>query len=432
MRWLARRPPRAILIAGWLAFVFGCYPGYLSVDSSLQLYTVRSGAYTDYAPVMSALWNAFEWVFAGPFPMLLLQSGLVLFGLYAIGAQVVRPRAAAVVAVVLVLFPPIFAPLAVIWPDPLMAGAVLGGIGALLQASPRWKATGVLLFVVACSCRPEAVFALVPLALLVVTRGRWWRRAGLALALVVGVSLAARLADRVLVETDMHLWQQQLMVMDTVGTLRRAKLKNIETLERAFAGLPVIVDPPTLKARVTATIDALNWWPLSNGDDRILDPVIDDTESAALTADWRRTIGEHRRAYYGHRKTVAKGLLGLTNVWEPVYDTLGDWDLLADLHHRATSSDWEDNMRAIVRAFATTPLFRPWLYVLLAIAAIVLARRRPIPRALAISALAWELAMFVFAPGTDYRFSHWLVVATCASLAWLVAARVTSTTDAPG
>jgi hypothetical protein len=337
LRWLARRPPRAILIAGWLAFVLGCYPGYLSVDSALQLYTVRSGAYTDYAPVMTALWNACEWVFAGPFPMLLLQSGLALFGLYAIGAQIVRPRAAAVVAVVLVLFPPIFAPLAVIWPDPLMAGAVIGGIGALLQPNPRWQAIGVLLFVVACSCRPEVAFALIPLALLVVTRGPWWRRAGLALALVIGVSAAARLADRVLVERDTHVWQQQLMVMDTVGTLRRAKLKNTETLERAFAGLPVIVDPPTLKARVTSAVDSLNWWPLANGDDRILDPIADDAESAALTADWRHTISAHRRAYYAHRKALAKGLLGLTNVWDPVFDNLGDWDLLAELHHRATS-----------------------------------------------------------------------------------------------
>ncbi len=432
LRWLARRPPRAILIAGWLAFVLGCYPGYLSVDSALQLYSVRSGAYTDYAPVMTALWSGFEWVFAGPFPMLLLQSGLALFGLYAIGAQIVRPRAAAVVAVVLVLFPPIFAPLAVIWPDPLMAGALLGGTGALLQASPRWKAIGLLLFVVACSCRPEVVFALVPLALLAVTRGAWWRRAGLALVLVIGVSAASRIVDRVLVETDTHLWQQQLMVMDTVGTLRRAKVTNAEALERALAGLPVIVDPPTLKARVTSAVDSLNWWPLANGDDRILDPIADDAESAALTADWRRTINAHHRAYYAHRKALAKGLLGLTNVWDPVFDSLGDWDLLAELHHRATSSDWEDNMRAIVHGFAATPLFRPWLYMVLAIAAIVLARRRAIPRALAISGLAWELAMFVFAPGTDYRFSHWLVVATCASLAWLVAARVTSPPDAAG
>jgi hypothetical protein len=337
-----------------------------------------------------------------------------------------------VVAVVLVLFPPIFAPLAVIWPDPLMAGAILGGIGALLQPSPRWKAIGVLLFVVACSCRPEVVFALIPLALLVVTRGAWWRRAGLALALVIGVSAAARIVDRVLVETDTRLWQQQLMVTDIVGTLRRAKLKNTETLEHAFAGLPVIVDPPTLKTRVTSAVDALMWWPLSNGDGRILDPIADDAESTALTADWRQTIGAHRRAYYAHRKAMARGLLGLTNVWDPVFDSLGDWDLLADLHHRATTSDWEDNMRVIVRGFAHTPLFRPWLYMVLAIAAIVLARRRPIPRALAISGLVWELAMFVFAPGTDYRFSHWLVVATCASIAWLVAARVASTTDAAG
>src|SRR5579862_9430353 len=113
---------RTILFAGWIAFVLGCYPGYLTTDSSLQLYTVRSGDFTDYSPMMTALWSALEYVTAGPFPMLALQSGLFLFGLDAILRKLLAPRAAAVTATCVLLFPPVFAVMAVIWPDALMAG----------------------------------------------------------------------------------------------------------------------------------------------------------------------------------------------------------------------------------------------------------------------------------------------------------------------
>jgi hypothetical protein len=94
-RWIASRPPTTYLVAGWIAFTLGAYPGYLSTDSTLQLYTVRSGDYTDYAPLMTAIWSLLEWVVSGPFPMLALQSGLFLFGLAAILRTVLSPRAAA-------------------------------------------------------------------------------------------------------------------------------------------------------------------------------------------------------------------------------------------------------------------------------------------------------------------------------------------------
>src|SRR5260221_10905741 len=119
LRWLAARSPRQIVVAGWIVFVLGSYPGYMSKDSATQLFTVRSGDYTDYSPVMTALWGAFEYVFSGPFPMLLLQSGLFLFGLVAILRAVLSPRAAAVTASCVLLFPPVFSVMAVIWPDAL-------------------------------------------------------------------------------------------------------------------------------------------------------------------------------------------------------------------------------------------------------------------------------------------------------------------------
>ena len=143
MRWIASRRPRTYLFAGWLLFALGCYPGYLASDGILQLYTVRSGEFSDYAPVMTALWSLLEYVLAGPFPMLVVQSGLFLFGSFAILRTFLTPRAAAITAGCVLLFPPVFATFAVIWPEPLMAGALIAATGAVLQPRLFWKRAAI-------------------------------------------------------------------------------------------------------------------------------------------------------------------------------------------------------------------------------------------------------------------------------------------------
>jgi hypothetical protein len=225
-----------------------------------------------------------------------------------------------------------------------------------------------------------------------------------------------------LTERQTYFWQQQLEVMDSVGTIRRAKLRKVDVLEAAFAGMP-FADIQDFKPRLIAANDALNWWSLSNGEKRLFDLVTIEPEARALSADWRAAITKHLRAYLTHRKSMAKALLGLGASFSPVYDSFGDPDLMAPLHHRASTSDWERGWQAFVRVIGKTPLFQPWLYLLLAIAAIVLARRKPLLHALAISGLAYELTLFVLAPLSDYRYSHLLVTLTCTVLAALAVAR---------
>ena len=94
----------------------------------------------------------------------------------------------------------------------------------------------------------------------------------------------------------------------------------------------------------------------------------------------------------------------------------------SDLGFRVkTPADWELGMQKVVRGFAVTPLFRPVIYVVLAILVIVLARRRPLLRNLAIAGLAYELVMFFTAPTADYRYSHFFITAVCVALGALIA-----------
>jgi hypothetical protein len=412
-RWLAARPPRDYLIAGWVVFVLNCYPGYLSFNSSMQLFAVRNGDYTDYAPVMTGIWSLLEWVAAGPFPMLVLQSGLFLFGLYAILRKLLAPRAAALVAAGVLLFPPVFSPLAVIWPDSLMAGALLAATGALLEDRLAWKITGGVLLAIACACKPEIVLAIAPLVFLGLPAMNRWKRVGLALGVVIAVALVARVANLALTDDDHHTWHQDLMVTDLAGTLHRA---HVTDPAPALAGLRVVD-----ATQIVHGVERFDPFLLVSGANRVIDPIATDEQQDSLSADWRAAVGAHPRAYISHRYAMFRRLIATTGRWVPIYDNFGDAELLAPLHHRASPSDWQDGWNAIVHLLARTPLFRPWLYLLLAIVAIVLTRRQRLLRNLAISGLAYELALFVFAATPDYRFSHWLVTtATIAIVAHLV------------
>ncbi len=408
--------PRTILLAGWILFALGCYPGYLSFDSTMRFYAVRTGVYTDDAPVMTGIWSALEYVMAGPFPMLALQSGLFLFGLYGVLRRFIAPQAAAVTAALVLLFPPVFSPMSCIWADSLMAGALLAAAAVIGEPSWRWKAVAGVLLVVACACRMQVVLALAPIVFLGLPPLPRWKRAGAAIAATLGIALLAAAASWALVDEDHHSWRQDLMVTDIVGTMRRAHVAN----SSALAGLTVL---PGAHARIASQHEAYDPWPLVHGDTRIVEPLADDAQAAALFADWRHVVAAHPGPYLVHRWAMARRLLGFSGHPPPVFDDFGARELIGPLHHRASASDWEVGMQAIVDLFAATPLFRAWFYVPLAVLALLLARRHKLLRNLAISGITYEVVQFFVAPETDFRFSHWFVAVTTIALAGALVAR---------
>ena len=411
--WVLQRRPRVFLLAGWIVFLLGAYPGYMSVDSTLQLYSVRSGDFTDYAPVMSFVWAALEYVAAGPLPMLLLQSGLLLFGAYGVLATLIAPRRAAVGAAILLITPPVFATFAVIWPDPLAIGAFVASIACALDARRGMRVLAGVSCVLAFSCRPELVVAALPIAIHICTGSRL-RRAGIATALVVGLGGTAMLANEAFTVVDTYA-QQERQLMDLVGTLRRAKPPAAE-IEQRFAHLPV-ADRSQLVPRIREHNEALDAWPLAHGDERIVDPIDTDADAGELARAWRAIIFEHLSAYFIHRWAMTRALLGFTPKWQPIFDSHGDPQLLAPVHHRARASTWQRGMRAVVRAVGATPLMRPWFYLFALGGLLWLVRSRKLAVAILVGALLQQLAvMLVFAPAAEYRQSLWLVTAT-----WLIA-----------
>lgn len=426
-----RISPRWILIAGWIVFVLCAYPGFMSVDSALELFDVRNGVYTDtYPPVMTAVWSLLEIAFAGPAPMLVLQSGLFLFGLAALLNRVLSPRAAALTAVGVLLFPPVLAVMGVIWPDPLVAGCLLAGTAMVLGHRLSIRLGGLALLALAIACRAEVTFAVVPLAWLAVTRElptlSRWARFGAACGIVLVLALVSRGAEWALTDKPTYSWQQALLMPDIASITRRVHPKTDADVQKLLGDIK-LANVDGAGDRLKRGRDARDWWALTHGDKRVFEPIANDTERAALSATWRKLVTHYPLAYVKHRLEMTKTLIGVSGRADPVYDDFGDPDLLAPLHHRAIPSAWQHASRAIVRGVTRSPVSLPILYLVLAIAVIVLARGVPIVRTLAVSGLVYELTWFFLAPAADYRYSHWLIVtATIGAITLLVRRRYAS------
>ena len=77
--------PRSILAIGFVGFVLYGFPGFMSTDSVNQLHEARTGLYSNaHPPLMAAQWTVLDAIVSGPLLMLLLQGGLMLWGLYAL------------------------------------------------------------------------------------------------------------------------------------------------------------------------------------------------------------------------------------------------------------------------------------------------------------------------------------------------------------
>src|ERR1700690_1948103 len=121
MRRLRALSPHQLLILGWSGFMAYAFPGYMSFDSVFQLRMSRSGWLIDgHPPFMAAMWRFVELFVAGPVGMLVIQTTAFLIGAYLVFRTLMSPKRAAIVASLVLWFPPIASVMAVIWKDSQM------------------------------------------------------------------------------------------------------------------------------------------------------------------------------------------------------------------------------------------------------------------------------------------------------------------------
>jgi hypothetical protein len=412
---------RVVLAAGWVAFVVYAYPGFMSFDSAVQLSEARAGHYTDWhPPVMAWLWRYLDMLVAGPLLMLLLQSGLLLFGTYALLRRVARSTYAACGAVAILVFPPVGTAMAVIWKDSLMVAAIVAGLALLVSPSRGRRIAALALFAFAAAVRYNGfTITLVP----VIALFRWsdaiigLRRYAIAAVAWLATVGCGQLANRALTDDVMHPWHGSLAMFDIVGTIRFSPPMSDDELGEILRGTPMMV-ARDLQREAIAAYDA-QW-----GVFRIRRSFMQQPSTAeqrdAIERAWRTLVLAHPLAYAQHRWRVFRRVLTfeprvIPYVWTGIDDEFGENVAFEPPCFQQWLID-----RALV--FASSWLMRVWMYGLLAIAMLGFARDR-VALSLGVSAVISELALFVLAPTEDFRYSLWLVAAALLAVFWTFARR---------
>jgi len=426
----AKFEPVAILSAGWALLLAYAYPGTLTFDSIDELIQARAGIYRDdHPPVVAALWRLVEHVVAGPFGMLALQSLAFVVGLYLIFRRTFTPRGAALAATLLLLFPPVFAPLTAIWKDSLMAGFLVLGIGALLTESRRWRVVGAVALAVATAMRFNAAAAtLAPLVLLFSWGLVGWRRYAVATTVWLATVVAAFGVNSALADRQAYGWHTTLAIYDIVGTLAHVDeaipdAKLVELLDGSKllvtrdiqATARTIYDPRNYLTPVTDPQHAFWHFSLRN------DEPVTEAFRTAMSRTWTFLVASYPRAYLAHRFATMEKVVDS--------DTGTPWRGAAQRELRAqmglangANAGQMAVYRKLVKFERSTHLFSPWIYLLVALILLGIAFQRDV-LALLMSGLMYEGTLLVFAASRDYRYSHWLVTACCIAVVTLTARR---------
>ena len=410
-------PAGVILGIGFALFLVYAFPGYMSSDSVMQMLEGRSHRFTSgHPPIMAAEWGVLDAIVSGPILMLLLQGLLFVGGAFAVLRRFLTPRAAAVVADLILLFPPVLTTMAVIWKDSQMAAYLVAGIAALLSKRPGVRIMGWVLITAGCAFRYNAFAATVPLVFLLF---EW--RPGFPWFARYGISLAAAIASVMLafgINRALEVKHEYLApgMADIVGVLAYTDDRSDEDLRHVLRDTSLRVTT-SIQATARMLYSERNPYRIDHGDNRIFDPPKTELQRIALTRAWKEIVSSDWNAYFSYRIAGYRELLGLSEapLWAPVWNAFNEApEQVAYIHHDASQS-WAQNRLGLL--FATladeTPLFRPYLYTLLALLLVAVVCRDRLTLALFASGLGYELSFFPAAGTPDFRYSHWLIATTC-------------------
>jgi len=411
---------RRILIAGWLWFLVYAYPGYMSYDSTWQLSQARHLEPVNdwHPPMMGFIWHFTDALVAGPFPMLVLQSVAFLLGMDVLLRRVMSVRAAAIVAVVLLLVPQNIVVMSVIWKDSQMAGFLVAAIAALFSTQRRWRIAGYVFIFLATAVRYNAAAATLPIVMLQFGWGGtmpWLKRYALGAALWVGITVASFMVNGALVEHHLYPWPTAAAPVDIAGIIRYSPHLDNDELLRDTPGVPwAKTDKIQIRARTWYRPEN-QFLNITQEPGQIFNYPTTDEERAGITAAWKKLVFAHPLAFLHHRWSVfwaqlvnngggAGGVYsGFTN---PVYDEL--------LQHRAVHSSVQEFWIHRMEWFDGTLMYQVSLYFALTLLFLPMCRKNRPAFVVLVSGFMHMMGLFAVAPAIDYRYSQWMVA--CALL----------------
>ncbi len=410
-----------------MILIIFAFPGQLTQDSFDHMREAREGIYSDaHPPIINVLWKVCDTIVRGQFLFLLVQSGLLLAGLYAIFRKTFAPNKAAWWTFAMFVFPTSLAVMAVIWKDCVMAGLLAVGIAAMLSDRRSRKLWGLLALLGATAFRYNAFGATFPVILLLFEWSpgmHWLKRYALATAAWLVVTLAAFGINSALTDKPMHYWNSSLALYDIVGTLAYVDedLPDAQLLED-LAGTELVVTHD-IHALIREVYTPQTFYPILNDPQRTMWNVpingyvpAPEAQRDAISRAWLHTIKTYPIAYAKHRLSVFGEALGIgapRAIGVPVRREF-KWPQFAfDNGLSIGVSTVQKKLTRAIQWFGRhTPFFVPWIYALLSLVLLPLALRQRDVLAILLSGLFMELTLLPLVHSNDYRYSHWLVITT--------------------
>ncbi|MDF0488954.1 hypothetical protein PX554_12495 [Sphingomonas sp. H39-1-10] len=410
---------RPVALAAALLFLLQIvlwWPGVAMFDTVGQYTQALSGAYDDWhPPIMARLWAALRPLGPGAAPMLLVQAAAYWLGLGLIAAALARAgRAWAGWAVIVLGALPLFvAWQSVVLKDAQMLGAMLTAVGIVARARFAGRALSlpaliavVALLGYAALVRTNAVFAVVPLGVLLVPgRRRWGRRAGAIAGLTLAVLAVSPIINHRLLGAEPTTVGHTLPLFDLAGIAHFAGDDGVlRPDERAMivekhCYQPFFWDPIGSVSRCGAIADRFEAVPAST-----------------LDIAWAGAIVRHPIAYARHRLAH----LNATTRWLVPTVWVSAAPPPASERNTVGLGSPSKAVWPIVAAagwLVASPLGWPvaWIVVAASVVAIVIAGARTPVRdfalALAVSALALEASFAVVSIASDLRYHLWPMMA---------------------
>ena len=394
------------------------WPGISLYDTVAQYGQVLSGEYDDWhPPAMARLWAVLHGIVGGrAAPMLVGQmaSYWLGFALIASALGAIGRRRAGWAVLVVAAWPPFLGWQAAVLKDAQMTGAMLAAVGLVgwwrLRGrhvpAAAWAAVAVLLCY-AVLVRANAVFAVVPLAVMLVPGWKPLARVGAGLA---GIAVVLAVSGPI---------NHDLLGANRSGVERTEAIYDL-------AGIAVrMPDAPGLPIDRTAIATLIKrhcvkgffWDPL--GEPERCNGVVEPwrrVPPGALYATLARIIVAHPLAYAVHRVTHLNSTdrwlvpAGWPSAAPPVVSQPNDLGL-GDLD-RATAWFEQGAGRLVDLPFAW-----PVAWIVVAVTAWLIAVRRPagpgrdLSLALSTSALALESSFAVISIASDLRYHLWSMIA---------------------
>ena len=438
-RRIATLPPWVILGIAWAVLLVYAFPGEMTQDSFDHMREARSGIYSDaHPPIINVLWHVCDSIVAGPFGVLLVQTGLLLGGLYAILRRTFEPSRAAWWTLGVYLFPPVATVMAVIWKDCTMAGLLAVAIAGLLSERRSRRLLALVAITGAAAFRYNAFGATLPLVVLLFEWRpgmRWVKRYALSTTIWLATTIAAMGINGALTDKPMHYWNSSLAIYDIVGTyayvdedlpdaqlledLRGTELKvthdihaNIRNVYTPRSYYPILNDPK------------YSMWDLPiNG--YVPAP---EAQRDAIARAWWHTITTYPWAYTKHRLTTMAEVIDLGSTRSLGIQVKREFQYPALAAEAGLASGVSPLQRKLTRAVQWltrhTPFWVPWIYLLISIVLVPLAFRHRDVLAILLSGIVMELSLLPLVHSRDYRYSHWMVITTAVGTIILAARRI--------